>query len=107
MVQDGRRDATVRVISEKIKTFSRVEKAFYGAVVVSGLLLAIGIVFMQTRLLQLQSEMADVNQAIYDKQVEIEDAKQAVNELKRSTRLMEIAEKAGLTFNNDNIGVAE
>ncbi|MCY0357604.1 cell division protein FtsL, partial [Klebsiella pneumoniae] len=62
---------------------------------------------MQTRLLQLQSSMAKVNQDISQKQIEINDAKQAVNELTRSARLMEIAEKAGLTFNNDNIGVAE
>ncbi|MGT2711825.1 cell division protein FtsL [Streptococcus oriscaviae] len=107
MLQDRRRDATMRVIGDKIKTFSRVEKAFYGSIVLSGLILAIGIIFMQTRLLQIQSQMADVNQEINAKQVEIDDAKQAVNELTRSARLMEIAEKAGLTFNNDNIGVAE
>ncbi len=48
---------------------------------------------MQTRLLQLQSSMAKVNQDISQKQIEINDAKQAVNELTRSARLMEIAEK--------------
>ncbi len=107
MLQERPRDATVRVISDKIKTFSRVEKAFYASVVLSGLSLAIGIIFMQTRLLQIRSDMANINQEINQKQVEIDDAKQAVNELIRSARLMEIAEKAGLTFNNDNIGVAE
>ncbi|TCD46019.1 cell division protein FtsL [Streptococcus sp. X16XC17] len=107
MLQDRKRDATMRVLEEKIKTFSRVEKAFYGSIVASGLILAIGIIFMQTRLLQVQSEMATVNQDISAKQVEIDDAKQALNELTRSTRMMEIAEKAGLTLNNDNIGVAE
>ena len=97
----------MRVIGDKIRTFTRVEKAFYSSIVLSGLALAIGIIFMQTRLLQLQSGMAKVNQDISQKQIEINDAKQAVNELTRSARLMEIAEKAGLTFNNDNIGVAE
>lgn len=107
MLQDRRSDAAMRVISDKIKTFTRVEKAFYGSIVLSGLLLATGIIFMQTRLLQIQSDMAKVNQEVYAKQVEIDDAKQAITELTRSSRLMEIAEKAGLTFNNDNIGVAE
>ncbi|HEP1830952.1 TPA: cell division protein FtsL [Streptococcus suis] len=107
MVQEKRREATMRVIGDKIRTFTRVEKAFYSSIVLSGLALAIGIIFMQTRLLQLQSGMAKVNQDISQKQIEINDAKQAVNELTRSARLMEIAEKAGLTFNNDNIGVAE
>ncbi|HGO8536544.1 cell division protein FtsL [Streptococcus suis] len=107
MLQEKRREATMRVIGDKIRTFTRVEKAFYSSIVLSGLALAIGIIFMQTRLLQLQSGMAKVNQDISQKQIEINDAKQAVNELTRSDRLMEIAEKAGLTFNNDNIGVAE
>ncbi|CZA08609.1 protein required for the initiation of cell division [Streptococcus suis] len=107
MLQEKRREATMRVIGDKIRTFTRVEKAFYSSIVLSGLALAIGIIFMQTRLLQLQSSMAKVNQDISQKQIEINDAKQAVNELIRSARLMEIAEKAGLTFNNDNIGVAE
>ncbi|MBO4107882.1 cell division protein FtsL [Streptococcus suis] len=106
MLQDNRREATMKVIGNKIKTFSRVEKAFYGSIVVTGLVLAIGIVFMQTRLLQVQSEMAQINQEISAKQVEIDDAKQAVNELTRSARLLEIAEKEGLSYNNDNIGVA-
>ncbi|HEM2802343.1 TPA: cell division protein FtsL [Streptococcus suis] len=107
MLQEKRREATMRVIGDKIRTFTRVEKAFYSSIVLSGLALAIGIIFMQTRLLQLQSSMAKVNQDISQKQIEINDAKQAVNELTRSARLMEIAEKAGLSFNNDNIGVAE
>ncbi|CYU21037.1 protein required for the initiation of cell division [Streptococcus suis] len=107
MLQEKRREATMRVIGDKIRTFTRVEKAFYSSIVLSGLALAIGIIFMQTRLLQLQSSMAKVNQDISQKQIEINDAKQAVNELTRSARLMEIAEKTGLTFNNDNIGVAE
>lgn len=107
MLQEKRREATMRVIGDKIRTFTRVEKSFYSSIVLSGLALAIGIIFMQTRLLQLQSSMAKVNQDISQKQIEINDAKQAVNELTRSARLMEIAEKTGLTFNNDNIGVAE
>lgn len=107
MVQDGKRDDAMRVIEEKIRTFTRVEKAFYGAIVLSGLILAIGIIFIQTRLLQVRSEMADINEQINTKQVEIEDAQQAVNELVRQGRLEEIAKKAELAFNNDNIGVAE
>lgn len=106
-MQNSKRDMAIKVIEEKIKTFSRVEKAFYGSVVCSALLLAIGIIFMQTRLLQIQSDMANIHQKINEKQVEIDDAKQAANELVRHARLMELAEKAGLTFNNDNIGVAE
>ena len=107
MLEEKRRDLTMQVIEDKIKTFTRVEKAFYGSIVLSGLILAIGIIFMQTKLLQVQSDMASVNQDISVKKLEIEDARQAVNDLVRNARLLEIAEKAGLTLNNDNIGVAE
>jgi cell division protein FtsL len=107
MLEDKQRDLTMRVIEDKIKTFTRVEKVFYGSIVISGLILAIGIVFMQTKLLQVQSDMAATNQEISVKLLEIEDAKQAVNDLARKARLLEIAEKEGLTFNNNNIGVAE
>lgn len=107
MLEEKRRDLTMQVIEDKIKTFTRVEKAFYGSIVLSGLVLAIGIIFMQTKLLQVQSDMAGINQDISVKKLEIEDARQAVNDLVRNARLLEIAEKAGLTLNNDNIGVAE
>lgn len=107
MLQEKRTDITRRVIEEKIRTFSRVEKAFYGSIVFSALVLAIGIIFLQTRLLQVQSDMATVNQQITAKQAELDDAEQAVNELTRRGNLTEIAEKAGLTLNNDNVGVAE
>lgn len=107
MLQEKRREATMRLISEKIKTFTRIEKAFYASIVFSGIVLAVGIVFMQTKLLQVQAEMARVNQQINAKQVEIDDTKQALQELTRSARLMEIAEKAELSLNNENVGVAE
>lgn len=57
MLQEKRREVTMRVIGDKIRTFTRVEKAFYSSIVLSGLALAIGIIFMQTRLLRLQSGM--------------------------------------------------
>ena len=107
MVQEKSREAAMRVIGERFKTFSRIEKAFYSSILLSGLLIAISTVFIQARQLQVQSEMARVNQEINQKQIELNDAKQAANELTRSARLMEIAEKYGLTFNNDNIGVVE
>ena len=107
MLEEKHRDDAMHVISQRIKTFTRVEQAFYGSIVLSGLILAIGIIFMQTRLLQIRSEMADVNQQISAKQLEIDDAEQAINDLTSYSRLMEIAEEEGLTFNNDNIGVAE
>lgn len=107
MLQEKYKEVTRQVIEEKIKKFSRIEKAFYGSVLVSGLILAVGIIFMQTRILQVQRDLAKINQEISAKQLEIEEAKQAVNDAIRKETLLEIAEKEGLVYNNDNIGVAE
>ena len=40
MLQETRREATMRVIGDKIKTFDRVEKAFYTSIILSGIILA-------------------------------------------------------------------
>ncbi|MGT2910390.1 cell division protein FtsL [Streptococcus cameli] len=107
MLQEKRKELTMQVIEAKIKTFNRVEKAFYASIILSGLVLAIGIIFLQTRILQVQSELAKTNQDINAKQVEINDGKQAVHDAIRKETLLEIAEEEGLVYNNNNIGVAE
>ena len=48
---------------------------------------------MQTRLLQVQSDLTKINAQIEEKKTELDDAKQEVNELIRSERLKEIADK--------------
>ena len=37
MLEEKRREATMRVIGDKIKTFDRVEKAFYTSIIMSGI----------------------------------------------------------------------
>lgn len=96
-----------RKINLRLKRFSRVEKAFYGSIVLSGILLAIGIIFFQTRLQQVRIEMADLSSETNAKQVELDEAKQTINELASYAHLMEIAKKAKLTNNNENSGVIE
>ncbi len=62
---------------------------------------------MQTRLLQVQSDLTKINAQIEEKKTELDDAKQEVNELIRSERLKEIADKKDLKLNNENIRTAE
>ena len=56
---------------------------------------------MQTRLLQVQSDLTKINAQIEEKKTELDDAKQEVNELIRSERLKEIADKKDLKLNNE------
>ena len=84
---------TGQILQARIQKFSRVEKAFYGAIVLTAVILATSVVFMQTKLLQVQREL--------------DDAKQEVNELIRSERLSKLASSQEMTQNNENIRTAE
>ena len=107
MLSGQPRETTRSMISRRIKTFSRVEKVFYTSIVFSAIVLAIGIIFMQTRLQQVRLEMAAVTQQNESKQTEIDEAEQAISELGSYARLMELAKKSKLTFNNQNTGVVQ
>ncbi len=102
-----KKETTSQFLQNRIKKFSRVEKAFYLSIAFTALVLAVSIIFMQTRLLQVQSDLTKINAQIEEKKTELDDAKQEVNELIRSERLKEIADKKDLKLNNENIRTAE
>ena len=86
-----KKETTSQFLQNRIKKFSRVEKAFYLSIAFSALVLAVSI----------------INAQIEEKKTELDDAKQEVNELIRSERLKEIADKKDLKLNNENIRTAE
>ena len=98
-----KKETTSQFLQNRIKKFSRVEKAFYLSIAFTALVLAVSIIFMQTRLLQVQSDLTKINAQIEEKKTELDDAKQEVNELIRSERLKEIADKKRFELNNENI----
>ena len=81
-----------RAIRNHIRFMTRMEKAFYSA-----------IVFLQGRNQAIKQQITDLNSKISDEKTELNNAKQAVNELTNSDRIKEIANKAGLSINNDSI----
>ena len=91
---------TGQILQARIQKFSRVEKAFYGAIVLTAVILATSVVFMQTKLLQVQRDLTTVNSKIEAKRTE-------VNELIRSERLSKLASSQEMTQNNENIRTAE
>ena len=48
-------EKTSQLLQTKFKVFSRVEKAFYVSIAATMIILAISVVFMQTKLLQVQN----------------------------------------------------
>lgn len=96
-----------RAIQARIRKFSRIEKAFYGSIIATALIVAISIVFMQTRLLQVQNDLTNLNTELEAKQTELDDAKQEVNELTRADRLSKLAQSQEMKRNNENIRTVE
>ena len=103
MTNEKRSEALSQALQKRIKTFTRLEKAFYGAIIITAITLAVSIIYLQSRSLQIQQEISHLNSRINDRETEYNNAKQEVNELSRYDRIAEIAQKAGLTVQKDNI----
>ena len=103
MTNEKRSEALSQALQKRIKTFTRLEKAFYGAIIITAITLAVSIIYLQSRSLQIQQEISHLNSQINDRETEYNTAKQEVNELSRYDRIAEIAQKAGLTVQKDNI----
>lgn len=91
-----------QILQDHFRRFSRVEKAFYGSIVLTGVILAISIVFMQTRILQVQNQLTDLNTELEAKKTELADVRQEVNELTRYDRLSQLASSQGMKLQKVN-----
>lgn len=103
MNNETRTQAVTNALQKRIRTFSRIEKAFYSAMIITAIIMSVSIIYMQSRRLQLQQDITTLNSQISDKKTELNNAKQEVNELSRRDRIVDIAAKAGLSNRNDNI----
>ncbi|EJN95144.1 cell division protein FtsL [Streptococcus ratti] len=103
MTNEKRSEALSQALQKRIRTFTRLEKAFYGAIIITAITLAVSIIYLQSRSLQIQQEISHLNSQINDKETEYNNAKQEVNELSRYDRIADIAQKAGMTVQKDNI----
>ena len=85
-----------RAIRNHIRFMTRMEKAFYSAIVLTAIVMSIAVVFLQGRNQAIKQQITDLNSKISDEKTEL-------NELTNSDRIKEIANKAGLSINNDSI----
>ena len=84
-----------RAIRNHIRFMTRMEKAFYSAIVLTAIVMSIAVVFLQGRNQAIKQQITDLNSKISDEKTELNNAKQAVNELTNSDRIKEIANKVG------------
>ena len=80
-------------LQDRIRRFTRVEKAFYGSIVLTGIILAVSIIF---------SDLTNLNTELKTKETELEDIRQEVNELTRYERLSKLASSQGMTLQKEN-----
>lgn len=107
MTNDKRHEDLRKLVQDRIRTFSRIEKVFYLTLVVTGIVMAISVVYLQARTQQIQQEISALNRDINAKEDELTDAKQEVNELSRLERIASIAEKADIKAQNGNLQKVE
>ena len=95
------------LLQERIRTFTRIEKSFYGSIVVTAVILAVSVIFMQTKLLQVQQDLTKLNTKVEAKETQLNEAKQKVNELTRYERLSQLASSQEMTLQNGNLKTAD
>ncbi|MCS4488621.1 cell division protein FtsL [Streptococcus sp. SQ9-PEA] len=102
-MRDDTKEKDMLSLQHRIRKFSRIEKAFYASIILTAIIMAVGIIFLQSRNLQQRQEISHLNSQITQKQTEYDDVKQEVNELMTRERVTEIAKKAGLSNKTGNI----
>lgn len=67
MNNETRTQAVTNALQKRIRTFSRIEKAFYSAMIITAIIMSVSIIYMQSRRLQLQQDITTLNSQISDK----------------------------------------
>lgn len=91
-----------RKIKKKIK-ISRFEKLLYTVAIVLLLASPISIVFSKATLSKINFEVEKKKDAIAVQEKTNESIYMAINELASLTKIQQVAEEQGLSYNNDNI----
>lgn len=107
MTDKHRNEAISNALKRRIRKFSRIEKVFYGSIILTAITMAVSIIYLQSRNLQVQQEITNLNSQISDMQTDYDNTKQEVNELTSRDRIEQIAGNAGLTSQQDNIKQVE
>lgn len=107
MTNNNRNIAISNALRKRMRTFNRIEKVFYGTAILTAIIMAISIVYLQSRNLEVQQEITNLNSQISDVQTEYNNAKQEVNELTSRDRIQKIARQEGLSSQQNNIKQVE
>jgi cell division protein FtsL len=106
--QPEEQQSSKEVTSHQLQHFhlpriSFVQKLFYSAVVMTGLMFAGASIVMNARVMELEQSMLHIQSDISSLETEVEENDQQIRELLSNDRLLAAAEKAGLVSHDDNI----
>ncbi|MGT2742354.1 cell division protein FtsL [Streptococcus plurextorum] len=107
MSADKQQEALTQMVQRRFRQFTRLEKVFYATIIISAITMAISLIYLQSKNLQLQQVISELNGSLNTQQTEYNNAKQEVNELLQRERVIKIAEEAALEPRTDSIQKVE
>ena len=90
-------------LASKFKKFSGVEKVFYLTMVVAALVLAIGLLYVKTKTLEVQGNTMDLRSKISQETTRKTEYDQQILDLTSGTKVLDTANKADLKQNPSNV----
>ncbi|KZK38227.1 cell division protein FtsL [Lactococcus taiwanensis] len=91
------------VLASKFKKFSGVEKVFYLAMVGAALVLAVGLLYVKTKTLEVQSNTMDLKSKITQQTTQQSEYDQQILDLASPNRVIDAANKADMKQTPSNI----
>ena len=93
----------VHIPEKRLRRISVLEKIVIGLLATATLCLAFGTIYLRNEITKVQENITTVQKNIDSQTSSINQLQQEKTELSRADRIKEIAEKLGLTLNEDNI----
>ena len=88
---------------KKIKKLGRIERTFYGLVVLLVVSFPFAIVFLQATLSRINVQVEQVKKEIKTQEKKNQSLSMKINELASLDKIIEVAREQGLSYNNNNI----
>lgn len=91
------------LLKRKFRNLVFVEKCFYLSIIFSVIVLAISMVYVRTKIIEVEQDTLDIQSQVSDKQDQMKMYDQKINELMSSDRVTKQANDNGIKSNPNNV----
>ncbi|MCL2858890.1 MAG: cell division protein FtsL [Streptococcaceae bacterium] len=91
------------VLADRFKKFSAIEKIFYSILVFTALTMAVSLLYVKAKTMEVQGVTANINTDIATKQQQSNQLDQKITDLTSNNQVSAIATKTGMSMNSDNV----